>query len=209
MERLERQFEPGFETKSEGKEQFGKEVEWTIALPLLEDLKKEGVFLEVYHTSKEVDEKKGIDFVVCLPDGSHLAVQSSINEDREVWQKKAKKILESPLVELKEIHPKSNFLSRKERLEETPKVLWKLSSGSVEVAYFDFAKFGRNGRPFDYLSDKRELQKALLIQVMANLRHFFQDNDLANRFSRLPQIARERNHVLNEQALRLVKSERE
>jgi len=202
-------FEPRFETKLEGKEKFGKEVEWTIALPLLEDLTEKGVFLEAYHTSKEVDERKGIDFVVCLPDRSHLAVQSSINESREVWQKKARKILESPLIELNEIHPKPDFLSRSQRIEEVPKVLWKLSPKSVEIAYYDFAKFGRNGRPFDYLSDKEELQEALLIQIMANLGHFSQDKDLANRFLHLPRIARERNRILNEQALRLVKKEKE
>jgi len=199
------------ETKQEplSRRELGKEAEWTIALPLLEDLRNKGIFLEAYHTSKEVDEERGIDFVVCLGDGSHLAVQASIADNREIWQEKAKKILQAPLVELKEIHPRIESLSRKQRIEEVPKVLWKVGPDSVEMAYYDFAKFGKKGKPFDYLTDREDLQKTLLAQIMANLTHFSQDRDLASRFLRLPGIARERKDTLNAGILKMLKREEE
>lgn len=194
----EREFEPGIEKGTaviaEKKEELGKEAERTIAEPLFRELKD--IFPEVEHTTEEID-KKGIDFILALANGKHLAVQFSIADSREIWQKKAHKVLENPLAELKEIHPNPNLLSRNERVEEVPVILIRIRRAAVEDAYTEFKRAGGKGTPFDFLSNKKELRQTVLIQTLANLFHFSEEKELSRRFPTLCSSARERYDFLN------------
>ena len=161
------------ETEIERKERLGKESEWTLILPLLQDLKREGVFSYAEHTTEEVDKSKPwLDFIIGLEDGSHLAVQSSLTESEETWRDKIKKImggdekgrpLLKPWEELKDIHPKPELLTRKERIERVPKIPLRLDWDTVNNAYKRFETSGRRGEPFDFLPQKHEIEKELLL----------------------------------------------
>lgn len=193
-EKFEPKAERGTVATAEKQEELGKEAERTIAEPLFRELKD--IFPEVEHTTEEID-KKGIDFILALANGKHVAVQFSIAESRGIWQKKARKVLEKPLAELKEIHPNPNLLSRNERLEEVPVILIRIHRAAVEEAYSEFKIAGGKGSPFDFLSNKKELKQTVLIQALANLFHFSEEKELSRRFPALCRAARERYDFLN------------
>lgn len=178
------------------KEDFGKKVERTIAEPLFQELRR--VFPEVIHTTERVDRKRGVDFIVTLPDGNHLAIDVSTAENQKVWLEKAHRVLNQPLVELKDIYPEPGSLSLRRIIEKVPRILLKINRDDVKEAYQNFENSGRQGRPIDFLPNREDHSQALLIQTLAHLRHYFSDQELAQRFPRLPEIARQRYETLNQ-----------
>ena len=187
------------------KRELGKEAELTIAAPLFKEL--EEIFPKCLHTTKAVDKAMKIDFVLGLSDKTHLAVQFSIAESREVWQKKAKQILKNPLIELGEIHPETGSLSRKERIELVPKILLRIREDLVREANYKFKQSGGKGRQVDFLPNKEEIRDTLLIQALANLSHLSEDESLARRFPGLSGIARSRYQFLNQEVLKFRQKE--
>lgn len=207
---------PEKETELERKRRLGKESEWTIDLPLFHDLKEEGVLSYAEHTTKEVDEgKQNIDFVWGLEDRSHLAIQISLSEEKEIWEEKIKKIISEdekgrifgrPYEELKDIHPKPEILSRRQRLEQVPKIPLRIDWETINNAYTRF-EAAKKGVPFDFLPQKREIEKELLSQALDCLHVFSADKKLARYFPRLPAEAQKRYEVLRGSVLKFLKKE--
>src|SRR3989344_7844011 len=108
---------PSFAKATAGKPEFGKVAEQIE----LDFFKKEmgNVFPDAVHASEKGDKKWKIDLILQLIDGSHLGVQSCIAEDYKILLKKARDLVNNPLIEIEKIHPNPG----NQKKEEVPKVL--------------------------------------------------------------------------------------
>lgn len=200
------------ETELERKRRLGKESEWDIAAPLFNEIKEAGVLSYAEHTTEKVDQEKGVDFIWGLEDKSHLAIQFSTSESHKTWEEKIGKIIGEirgkPFEELKDVHPKPELLSRRERIERVPTIPLRIDWETIDGAYKRFEKSGKGGAPFDFLPEKREIEKELLLQALEGLYHLSSDKKLAQRFPELSPLARQRYETLNESVSKLLKKEK-
>lgn len=166
------------ESLEERKRRLGLACETEIALPLFKTLEEKGLLSHAVHTTEDVDRDafKRVDFILGLDNGSHLAIQLSTSESLELWKKKIRQIVvgpgSRPYIELKDIHPRPETLSRQQRLEEVLKIPLRLDWETVDNVYKRFEKSNGQQSPFELLPRKEELAEDLLMQAVSLLRNF-------------------------------------
>ena len=201
------------ESLEERKKRLGLACETGIALPFFKTLEERGLFSYVVHTTKDVDRDafKRVDFIWRLDNGSHLAIQLSTSESLSLWKEKIRQIVvgpgSRPYIELKDIHPEPETLSRQQRLEEVLKIPLRLDWETVDNVYKRFEASDGQQNPFELLPQKEELAADLLFQAVGRLRDFSSGAFRVQGYPHLDSLARAQYENLRQSVSKFMEKE--